>query len=104
MENIFNDLSFSILEPKGIVDMRLYDTWYLKKDFPNENIISIFSFISISLNEDKSYVQEGMLVQFENWILEITGNKKEEVRKTNLKYAKDEIIWKERDDYIVLWK
>ena len=86
--------------------MILYGNWYLKKIFPDENIISIFSFIPIKVfTIDRSYeTKNGFLVQFENWLLEIVGNKKEDVRKINLKYGKGEIIWDIRFQFIVLWK
>ena len=106
MVNIFEILVLTKFSLKDINKMTLYGNWYLKKNFPDEYIISTFSFISIKTfgidrGDDSKF---GILVQFENWLLEIAGNNKEDVRKINLKYGKGEIIWDVRFEFIVLWK
>ena len=106
MENILEILVSTKFRLKDINKMSLYGNWYLKNKFPDESIISIFSFIPIkTFGIDGHYESKlGILVQFENWLLEMAGNKKEDVRKINLKYSKGEIIWDVRFEFIVLWK
>ena len=102
MVHIFQYWALNKFDLKSFNELRLYETRFLKNNFPRENIVSIFSFISISPNGDKSYGKLGMLIQFENWLLEMVGDSN--VRKINLKYGKGEIIWNPKHNCIVLWK
>ena len=91
----------SISTDFGYTRLTLYNRSYEKINFPQESIIDAFGFISFKTEKDQD---NGILLQFESWLLKWFTTNYGSFEKLNLKFEKGEIIHNPEVNGLLIWK